>query len=310
MSFSSDVKNELCKTKNRQPCCEKAECYGMLLFGHSFSRSAVSLTTEHTPTARRAAQLTAALTGAIVSTRTMLRRASHPAGTVSVEDERDRMRVLSAFGHSGSEVPLRLNRANLEGECCPASFLRGAFLSCGTVFDPQKDYRLEFVTPHMHLSRDMSALLGELPLELQPGVSRRRSLYVVYIKGSSHTANLLTLMGAPHAAMQMMQVKMLREVRNHINRRTNFETANLDKTASAAARQIYALKRLQDCGAGISALPAELQNLARLRCQNPELSLRELGKQLTPPLSRSGVNHRLQRITELSEKIYRERNSD
>lgn len=309
MSFSSDVKKELCKGKKKaqRPCCEKAECYGMLLFGHSFRLVDISFTTESAAAANRAAQLAAEMTGAIISIRTVLRRVSHAASVVSVEDERDRLRVLDFFGHTGKEVPLRLNRANLENECCTAAFLRGAFLSCGMVMNPEKDYRLEFKVPHMHLSRDMTALLGELPMALQPGVSQRQGTYVVYLKSSEKIADLLTLMGAPHAAMQFMQIKMLREVRNHVNRRTNFETANLDKTASAAARQIYALQQLQDCGAGLEALPADLRELARLRWQNPELSLRELGEKLLPPLSRSGVNHRLQRITELSEKICRER---
>ncbi|HCA71379.1 MAG TPA: DNA-binding protein WhiA [Ruminococcaceae bacterium] len=305
MSFSSDTKNELCRKKPQRPCCEKAECYGMLLFGRFFNRAKISLTTESTAAARRTAQFTAQLTGAIVSSRTVLRRASHPASVVSVDDEGDRMRVLNFFGQTGKEVTLRLNRANLEDECCWSAFLRGAFLSCGTVLNPTKDYRLEFVIPHMHLCKDMLALLRELSMTLQPGTSQRRGSYVVYIKGSDRVSDLLTFLGAPNASMKVMQMKMLREVRNRINRQTNFETANLDKTASAAARQIYALQKLLDCGAGFGALPEELRNLAKLRYENPELSLRELGEKLQPPLSRSGVNHRLQRIGELAEKICR-----
>lgn len=303
MSFSAEVKNELCKKKPQNLCCPKAECYGMLLFGRSFNEAGISLTTESGAAAQRAAQMTAEMTGAIVSTRTVLRRASHPASVVSVDDEWDRQRVLDFFGHTGREVTLRLNRANLENDCCPAAFLRGAFLSCGTVVNPQKDYRLEFVVPRMHLSRDMAALLDELPVTLLPGVSQRKGTYVVYIKGADRVSDLLTLMGAPKAAMEIMQMKMLREVRNQINRQTNFETANLDKTASAAARQIHALQGLLDSGAGLAVLPEDLRELARLRYENPEFSLRELGEKLSPPLSRSGVNHRLQRITELAEKL-------
>lgn len=305
MSFAADVKNELCRKKLRSACCQKAECYGMLLMGRTFQESGISLTTESSAAAQRIAQMTAELTAAILSTRTVLRRASHPASVVSVDDERDRARILDFFGHTGREVTLRLNRANLENECCPASFLRGAFLTCGTVVNPTKDYRLEFVVPRMHLSRDLTALLGELPVAVQPGVSQRKGAYVVYIKGADRVSDLLTLMGAPKAAMEVIQMKMLREMRNQVNRQTNFETANLGKTASAAARQIQALQRLLDMGLGLQALPENLRELARLRYENPELSLRELGEKLTPPLSRSGVNHRLQRVTELAEKLCR-----
>lgn len=306
MSFSSDTKSELCHKRPPHPCCEKAECYGMLLFGRLFNSAGVTLTTESEETAQRIAQMTAQLTGAIVSSRTVLRRAAHPASVVSVEDANDRVRVLECFGHTGHEVTLRLNRANLEDDCCWAAFLRGAFLSCGTVTNPEKDYRLEFVIPHMHLAHDMATLMEELPMALQSGISERKGSYVVYIQGSERVSDLLTLLGAPKASMEVMQIKMLREVRNKINRQTNFETANLDKTASAAARQIGALQKLLDCGIGLRVLPEELRGLAKLRYDNPELSLRELGEKLQPPLSRSGVNHRLQRITELAEKACRE----
>ena len=114
--------------------------------------------------------------------------------------------------------------------------------------------------------------------------------------------DLLTYLGAPAAAMELMQVKMLKEVRNQINRRTNFETANLDKTASAAARQVLAIQKIAE-STGLGELPEELRELAELRLQNPEMSLRELGESLSPPLSRSGVNHRLQRIVDLAETL-------
>lgn len=310
MSFAANVKNELCRKKPQNPCCPKAECYGMLLLGRSFNIAGISLTTESSAAAQRMSQMTAEQTAAIVSMRTVLRRASHPASVVSVDDERDRERVLNFFGHTGREVTLRLNRANLENDCCWAAFLRGAFLTCGTVVSPQKDYRLEFLVPRMHLSRDLVTLLGELPMTLQPGVSQRKGTYVVYITGADRVSDLLTLLGAPKAAMEVMQMKMLREMRNHINRQTNFETANLDKTAFAAARQIQALQQLLDLGAGLEALPEDLRELAQLRYENPELSLRELGERLSQPLSRSGVNHRLQRITELAEKLCRSREDE
>lgn len=114
--------------------------------------------------------------------------------------------------------------------------------------------------------------------------------------------DLLTALGAPNASMAVMQMKMLKEVRNQVNRQTNFEAANIAKTASAAARPIRALQGMLERGGSFDSMPEDLRQLARLRYENPELSLRQLGEALDPPLSRSGVNHRLQRITELAEK--------
>ena len=156
--------------------------------------------------------------------------------------------------------------------------------------------------PRMHLSRDLATLLGELPFGLQPGISRRGGAYVVYCKGSERVEDLLTALGAPNASMAVMQMKMLKEVRNQVNRQTNFEAANIAKTASAAARPIRALQGMLERGGSFDSMPEDLRQLARLRYENPELSLRQLGEALDPPLSRSGVNHRLQRITELAEK--------
>jgi DNA-binding protein WhiA len=303
MSFASELKNELCKVMPQNSCCQKAECYGLLLFGKNFNMQTVSLKTENNAVAHLVAQLTAETTGAIVdiSASVSRRKERKIAFTFQTVGEDQRKSVLTYFGHTGNEISLRINRANLENECCNSAFLRGAFLSCGTITDPQKDYHLEFVVPFMNLAKDLSAVIREAyELDLQPGFMNRKGSFVVYIKGSERVADLLAYMGAGNAAMELMQAKMLKEVRNNVNRKTNFETANIDKTAQAAAAQIVAIERILNT-AGISALPEELQELAMLRFRNPEMSLRELGKALSEPLSRSGVNHRLQRIVELAE---------
>ncbi len=305
MSFASQTKIELCKAMPQNSCCQKAECYGLLLFGRSFSNHAITITTESSATAHRAAQLTAETAGAIVdiSTSVLRRKERKSAFTVAVNGDDQRNAVLSCFGHTGSEISLRVNRANIETDCCTSSFLRGVFLSCGTVTDPQKDYHLEFVVPFMNLAKDLSGFISEVyELGLQPGVMNRKGSFVVYIKGSEGVADLLTFMGAGNAAMELMQVKMLKELRNNVNRKTNFETANIDKTAQASAEQVIAIEKIIN-SSGVSALPEELQELAMLRLRNPEMSLRELGEALSEPLSRSGINHRLQRIVEIAKEM-------
>lgn len=306
MSFASETKTELCQAMQQDSCCRRAECYGMLLFGRSFSENAISLTTESSAAAHRAAQLTAETAGVIVDISTSLwhRKERKSAFTVAVSGSGQREAVLACFGHMKAEINLRINRANIENECCACAFLRGVFLSCGTVSDPQKDYHLEFVVPFMNLAKDLSAFISEIyELDLQPGLLNRKGSYVVYVKGSEHVADFMTFMGAGKAAMNLMQVKMLKEVRNNVNRKTNFETANIDKTALAAAEQIVAIEKITNSAGGISILPEELRELAVLRCRYPELSLRELGATLSDPLSRSGVNHRLQRIMDIAREL-------
>ena len=153
----------------------------------------------------------------------------------------------------------------------------------------------------MKLAGDLSALLSRAGgLGLQPGTVNRKGRFIVYVKGGESVTDLLTYLGAKNAAMESMQAKMLKEMRNNLNRRNNFETANIDKTASAAARQLLAIERIMGT-VGLDALPEDLREIAALRWENPELSLRELGEHLSQPLSRSGVNHRLRRIVEFAE---------
>jgi DNA-binding protein WhiA len=304
MSFASDTKNELCKIVPQQ-CCRKAECYGLLLFGRSFSPTCITLTTENLGAARRAAQFTAEITGAImdISTMELHKKDSTSAYTVSAAGAEQAGFVYQKLGYNGQEINLRINLSNLENDCCRSAFLRGAFLSCGTVTSPESEYHLEYSVSYMNLAKDLLALIRDnLELELDPRISRRKGSFVVYIKGGERVADFLTFLGAPSAAMNLIQVRMLKELRNNVNRQTNFETANIEKTASAAAQEVLAIEKIQNAS-GISSLPEELRELASLRLRYPEMSLRELGQYLTPPLSRSGVHHRLQRIIEFAEKL-------
>ena len=303
MSFSSETKNELCRVVPQQ-CCRKAECYGLLLFGRSFSPAAVSMTTENLAAARLTAQLAAEVTGAIMDVSApRVRKRDAAACTVSAAGREQAARVLACFGYTGHEISLRIGRSNLENECCPAAFLRGAFLACGTVTAPQSEYRLEFAVPFMNLANDLLSCIRDIPeLALEPRVSRRKGAFAVYVKGGSRVADFLTYLGAPNAAMELLQVRMLKDLRNTVNRQTNFETANLEKTASAAAQEVLAIEKIKKQGK-LSSLPEDLRELASLRLRYPELSLRELGQQLSTPLSRSGVHHRLQRILDFAEKL-------
>ncbi|MGI6261784.1 MAG: DNA-binding protein WhiA [Acutalibacteraceae bacterium] len=301
MTFSADVRGELCAIESTA-CCRKAECYGTLLFGRSFSLGGISLQTESGTVAQRAASLLALETGTFAELRAPLTQRGHGRVYTVTVDDGVKPSVLAHFGHTGRESSLKINLANLENDCCTAAFLRGAFLACGTVSDPLKGYHLEFSVPRVNLLHSLEDLLCQLPFGLHPGFSHRGTVPMVYFKNSEEIADLLTYLGAMNSAMKLMQAKMLKEVRADANRRTNFDTANIDKTVNAATQQIDAIRRLQESGA-ISTLPEELRELAAIRVENPELSLRELGGLLHPPLTRSGVNHRLTKLIRLAEEI-------
>ena len=308
MSFSSDIKSELCQAAFRRECCLRAECYGAWLFSKCFTLREASFVTENAQVARRLLELAAAGAGVSGELSFAVSRRRRPAYRVRLPEEGSREALLQEFGHTGRETSLRLNRANLENDCCAAAFLRGAFLTCGTATDPGKEYHLEFAVAHKNLANDLYTLLCEAAaFPLSPAVAERKGAYVVYVKESGPMEDLLTYLGAPNAAMELMQVKMYKEVKNNINRKTNFETANMDKTYSASARQVAAIAAISDTR-GLSSLPEELQELARLRLDHPDMTLRELGERLG--LTRSGVNHRLQRILQVGEKILQEKGVD
>ena len=301
MSFSSDIKVELCGVELKRECCLRAECYGVWLFSKCFTLRESAFVTETGPVARRMLELAAAGAGVSGELTFGVSRRKKPAYRVSLPEESSRLAMLEDFGHTGQETSLRVNRANLENECCTAAFLRGAFLTCGTATDPSKEYHLEFAVPHKNLANDLYTLLCEVEaFPLSPSLVSRKSGYVVYLKESGPIEDILTYLGAPGAAMHLMQVKMYKEVKNNINRKTNFETANMDKTYSASARQTAAIAAISDT-MGLESLPEELQELARLRLENPDMTLREMGARLG--ITRSGVNHRLQRLLRLGEDI-------
>lgn len=297
MSFSSEVKNELAALEPEKACCRAAEAYGLLEFGHAFSAGSLSLQTENEAVATRYGSLLKQVCQ-VDSDRSDGRKGGFY--TVSVADEQDRLRVLERFGHSGKDVTIRLNRANLECEDCPAAYVRGAFLSCGAVTNPASDYHMEFSVPYLNLCRDLMTLLAEMGLRAKQ--VRRKGSYVVYFKESEQIEDCLTMMGAINATLELMNVKMVKDIRNTANRITNCESANIDKTVAAAAVQVEAVKRILGT-VGLDALPEELQELAQLRLENPELSLRELGEALERPISRSGVNHRLRRILDFAQEL-------
>lgn len=303
MSFSSDVKKELCSHQSFDREQLKAELYGMLLFGKCFREDKIVFTTENTHAVKRITTLLENLYTPILEKQSALRTrtSENHLYKITVVDFNDCKRIFEDFGHTKQQVTLRVNRANAAGDECAAAFVRGVFLSCGSVSDPMKSYHAEFCAPYKNLSVDLCKILSEVTdCVFSPKTVQRNGAYVVYFKGSEQICDLLTYIGAPIQAMEIMGTKAVKQVRNNINRRINGEVANIAKVASASARQLEAIAYIKRT-IGIEALPDDLREIALLRLENPEMSLRDLGQNLNPPISRSGANHRIQRLLEYAD---------
>ena len=187
-----------------------------------------------------------------------------------------------------------------ESSCCKQAYVRGAFLACGSLTDPEKGYHFEIACDNRKHAEYLMRILTAF--SLHPKTVERKRYHVVYIKESQEISDLLNLMGAHHALMDMENVRILKDMKNRVNRRVNCETANLNKTVSAAVRQIEDITYIRDTR-GLSALPKNLQQLAELRLSEPDITLAELGERLDPPLGKSGVNHRLRKISEIADEL-------
>lgn len=298
MTFAYKVKSELCAAVMNEECCRKAEAYGFLLFGRQFSKYGITVLTEHPDVAVTISKLLSDMFGIKLRQKTSKRSDGRIADCISVENEKDINILFDAFGHSEKNVTLRINRSNIENECCNSAFLRGVFLSCGSIVDPGKDYHLEFVSPHIRLGKDLADYLSELGLE--PKTIVRKGNLVVYLKDSEQIEDILTMMGAVHCSLELMNIKVYKDLRNKVNRVTNCETANIGKTVEASARQIEAIKKLMAVK-DRNSIPPELREIAKIRIENPDASLSVLAE--ISGISRSGVNHRLQRIIKLADKV-------
>lgn len=306
MSFSADTKQELCRTVLKYDEIIHSEAYGLLLFAKRFGENEISFRTECSAVVNRFSEIVTEKTGSMVEVQSTLtaRKNEGRLYKVMLPNEIDCCRVCAYFGHDNGEVSLRINRANIENEQCAAAFLRGAFLTCGSIASPETEYHLEFVVQHKNLAEDLCKLITETTAFVSeriitPRVIKRRGVYIVYLKDSDDISDLLTLMGATAASMSVMEAKIVKSYNNAANRKINLEVANTDKSFTAAVKQIKAIQVLEESGK-LQTLSEELREVARLRVEYPQASLKDLGAMLTVPLSKSGLNHRLSKLVELA----------
>lgn len=307
MSFSHSVKKELCSIitdKDRKYCC----LYGMLLFCKNFTPDSITFQTENQLVCELFCRLADDVIGGrnIVEVTETKKKNDVTLYSLNIPSEHFREEIIYRYRISSRTLIHRIQRENIDNNSIFA-FIAGAFLSCGSITEPIKEYHLEFVVPYYDLTQDLLDLLTEVGINAK--YTERKNMYVIYLKGSEAIEDLLTLMGATMSSIDLMNVKIYKDVRNKANRIANCDSANIERTLKASDKQIADIEYIADT-IGLENLPADLINIAELRMEYPEMSLRELGENLDKPLGRSGANHRLKRISEIAEALREERNEN
>lgn len=297
MSFSAEVKKELCRNLPGQACCVRAQCYGILLFCNTFTAGNVRIVTESRDFASLLPKLFRAAFGFGFDGEPEI-QGSKQCFTISQPERLER--ILAAYGFSRDSVALHVNLAALEEDCCKTAFLRGAFLAGGSVTDPAKGYHLEMTTTHQYVSRETYSLVEDV-LGVYPKLAARGGSSVLYFKHSASIEDFLTMLGAPVSAMAIMEAKVEKEMNNKVNRRVNCDDANISKVVDAAQAQLAAIRRLESRGQ-LGELPRKLQQAAQARLSHPESNLTELAGMMDPPITKSSMSYRLRRLTELAEE--------
>ncbi len=296
MSFSGETKSELCRAPIQKVCCARAEAHGVLLFCNTFQKNSVRIITENHAFANRLPKLFYRAFGVYFD---HMPEKIEGSGKLIFEitDEKKLNTIINAFGFSMDQnLSLHINFGLLEDDCCRTSFLRGVFLAGGSVTDPTKRYHMEYVTSHYKVSRELEALL--MDMGFQSRETTRSGNFVTYFKQSEHIEDILTLIGAPVSAMDIMAAKVEKNLRNEMNRRVNCDTANVGKAVDAAQEQLAAIRRLEEAEQ-LETLPVKLQETAAMRVRYPEMTLSQLADSFNPPLTKSCLNHRLRKLIEL-----------
>ena len=312
MSFSSQIKDELSKQVAPARHCQIAEIAAILsLCGRiqisGDDRYSIKFHTENVTVARKCFTLLKKTFNII--TDISIRRNAHLGKnriySVAVKQHEDALRVLKATklladdGEIGENLSI-VGNVVVQNQCCRRAFLRGAFLASGSISDPEKHYHFEIVCATEPKARQIQTIMATFDIEAK--IVIRKKYYVVYIKEGDQIVNMLNVMEAHLALMELENVRILKEMRGNVNRQVNCETANINKTVSAAMKQISDIEYIRDT-VGFESLPAGLSEIARVRLEKPEATLKELGEYLEPPVGKSGVNHRLRKLSEMAERL-------
>lgn len=303
ISFSNEVRKEICSSVNDKE--KRFAClYGMLLFSRELSAGSVCFQSESGSSSQLFAELFRRVFRTEPSCKTNTRRNGTVLYSYEITDPKLISEIYSRYriDPEEREINSEIIATNSLGV-----FTAGAFLACGSVNDPEKEYHLEFAVPDDKLASELKALLGDIGVNAKTSI--RRGQHIVYIKGSESIEDTLTFIGAQQCTLDLMNVKIYKDVRNKANRIANCDSANIDKVVNAAVKQLEDIK-LIDRTLGLDNISEELRDIAQLRLDNLDMSLREIGDTLEPPISRSGVNHRFKRLAKIADDIREGRTDD
>ena len=311
MTFSSSVREELAHLNIEKSCCALSELAAFIRtcatikIGQS-KKLEIRFETENPSTARRIFNIVKFLYDyhCEVSAQKMDRLRSGHHYMVALSDSTVISHMLKDTGMvHGDENIFSMSKKIPDGllasRCCVKSFLRGCFLGCGSMSDPNKSYHLEFDVHDEHLANTLQSLLHGFQLNAR--ITLRKTMHVIYIKEAENIIALFSLIGAHSSLLKMENIMILKDVRNNVNRAMNFENANSNKTVDAAQRQLKSIKKLEKAGK-LKTLPLSLREAAELRLEYPESTLSELSE-ISGNITKSGMNHRMRRITDLAKKI-------
>lgn len=311
MSFSSSVKNEIANYFSKARHCNIAEISAIInMCGHiiiGYGIISVKIQTENIVVAQKYFTLiknTFNIYGE-VSVRKNSQSNSNSIYTVIIKDTVYSKKLLISTGilnnyDGGTYITNNIEPMIVKKICCKRAYIRGAFLVSGSLSNPEKTYHLEFVNTNYQYSIELQKLINYF--EMDAKVIERKGHYIVYLKEGEKIVDLLNVIGAHISLMDLENVRIIKDMRNNVNRIVNCETANLSKTVCASIRQIEEIKYIQNT-IGLSSLPELLEEIAEKRLMFPEASLKELGEMLSPIVGKSGVNHRLKKISNIVENI-------
>ena len=318
MSFASETKNELARIEPEKKCCQLAEISGFLRVAGSLrlaggGKFRIVITTENPAIARHYKKLIQEYFG--IETRLEIgegtavgknRNSRHYAYSITIDPENLSEQILRETGillikEGNNYISDGIYSGIIKTKCCRKAYLRGLFMGTGTMSDPEKSYHLEFVCHSETLANDLKKMINSF-VDLSAKVARRGNSYIVYMKKADYIRDTLAIMGASSQVFSMEETRIKKSMISDAKRIANCDTANLDRSVDAAMRQLDAIRKIEETR-GLAWLPEKLQEVARLRVENPYISISALGELCDPPLKKSGINNRLKKIEELAAKL-------
>lgn len=310
MSFSLEIKEELETRIDTAKHCQIAEFAAFMAFCGKVRRRTgglmgLELTTENEVVRRKVVELAIkAFSASEESFEVEYEGKNNRIINIFINDEKLIAKILMAIKWCDDNFtvvePVFVNHRIIQKECCKRAFIRGAFLAAGSISDPNKSYHYEIVCEYEEDAVQMQELLKFFNLDAK--IIQRKRNYVTYIKEGNNITDVLNIMGAFVSQMKLYNVMILKGMRNDVNRKVNCETANLNKTIEAAVKQIRDIEYVRDT-VGLESLSDGLREVAEIRLKNPDMKLKDIGELLNPPVGKSGVNHRLRKISELAQKL-------